>query len=235
MPALAATALMAGEDDPCRPASLTLIGGPIDTRRNPTAVNGLIADKPLAWFEHAVLSFVPFPNPGFLRRVYPGFVQLGGFMTMNLDRHVNAHLLQFSNLVKGDGDSARQHRAFYEEFMAVMDLPAEFYLQTLKTVFQDHDLPEGRMRHRGRRVDCGAIRDVALMTVEGERDDICLPGQTAAAQELCANIPAADRRHHVQPGVGHFGVFHGRRWRGEVQPRIAEMIRRVDRRRRKPS
>jgi len=225
VPALAATAVMAAMDDICQPASLTLMGGPIDTRRNPTVVNELAHSKPLSWFERTVISQVPFPNAGFMRHVYPGFMQLSGFMTMNLERHVTAHVDHFNNLVKGDCDSVRQHQKFYDEFLAVMDLPAEFYLQTVKTVFQDHALPDGTFYHRGERVDCGAIGKTALMTVEGERDDICGLGQTEAAQDLCKGIAPDQKYHYIQPGVGHYGVFNGTRWRTEIQPRIREMIR----------
>ena len=227
VPALAATAVMAMDDDPCQPASLTLMGGPIDTRRNPTKVNQLAQDKPISWFERNVISTVPFPNAGFMRRVYPGFVQLTGFMTMNLERHTQAHAKLFEDLVKGDCDSVAQHKEFYEEYLAVMDLPAEFYLQTVKTVFQDHSLPMGTMMHRGRAVDCKAIRKTAIMTVEGERDDICGLGQTEAAHDLCPNVPVDEHYYYVQPGVGHYGVFNGTRFRTEIQPRIREMIRTV--------
>ncbi len=224
VPVLAAAALMAEMDDPYRPASLTLMGGPIDTRRNPTKVNELAKARGIDWFERNVIDYVPWPNPGFMRRVYPGFIQLTGFMQMNLDRHLNAHVDLFSHLVKGDCDSAAQHRKFYDEYLAVMDLPAEFYLQTVHTVFQEHALPDRRMKYRGHRIDCAAIKD-ALMTVEGERDDICGLGQTVAAHDLCPNVPPAFRYHYVQPGVGHYGVFNGTRWRTEIQPRIREMIR----------
>ncbi len=228
VPVLAATAIMAALDDPCQPASITLMGGPIETRRNPTAVNELAASKSIAWFEQAVVTRVPFTHAGFMRRVYPGFLQLSGFMTMNLERHMTAHADLYKHLIEGDCDSVQQHRTFYDEYLAVMDLPAEFYLQTVKTVFQDHALPEGTFSHRGTKVDCRAIRKTALMTVEGERDDICGAGQTEAAHDLCSRIPAADHYHYVQPGVGHFGVFNGTRWRTEIQPRIREMIRSVD-------
>jgi poly(3-hydroxybutyrate) depolymerase len=231
VPALAAVAVMAANDDPCQPASMTLMGGPVDTRRNPTRVNKLAEEKPISWFERSVINRVPFPNAGFGRRVYPGFIQLTGFMTMNLERHTQAHMKLFENLVRGDCDSVNAHKAFYEEYLAVMDLPAEFYLQTVKTVFQDHALPNGRMMHRGRRVDCAAIRKTALMTVEGERDDICGLGQTEAAHDLCSGLAADARYAYVQPGVGHYGVFSGTRWRTEIQPRIREMIRSVQSRR----
>ncbi len=232
VPVLAATALMASRDHPAQPASLTLMGGPIDTRRNPTVVNDLAETRPMSWFEQNVISSVPFPNAGAMRRVYPGFIQLTGFMTMNLDRHRKAHWELFENLVKGDCDSVAQHRKFYDEYLSVMDLPAEFYLQTVHTVFQEHALPNGEMRHRGELVDCSAITKTALMTVEGENDDICGLGQTQAAHDLCSNVPEDEQFHYVQPGVGHYGVFNGTRWRTEIQPRIAEMIRTIDLKRR---
>ncbi len=233
VPALAATAIMAARGEAAQPASLTLMGGPIDTRRNPTKVNEVAKSRSLAWFERNVISQVPFPHAGFLRRVYPGFLQLGGFMTMNLERHVTAHLDHFNDLVRGDRDSVQQHQDFYEEFLAVMDLPAEFYLQTVRAVFQEHALPDGHLIHRGEPVDCGAIRQTALMTVEGERDDICGLGQTQAAHDLCTAIPEEDKLHYVQPGVGHYGVFNGTRWRAEIQPRIRDMIRTTETKRRR--
>lgn len=232
VPVMAAVSVMATEDDPCQPMTMTLMGGPIDTRRNPTVVNKLAGEKPMSWFEQNVISHVPFPNAGFMRRVYPGFIQLTGFMTMNLDRHRQAHWDLFDNLVKGDCDSVEQHRKFYDEYLAVMDLPAEFYLQTVRVAFQEHCLPDGRMMHRGTRVDPTAIRKTALMTVEGEKDDICGLGQTEAAQDLCVNIPIDERYHYVQSGVGHYGVFNGTRWRTEIQPRIREFIRTVEFKRR---
>ncbi len=232
VPVLAATAVMAANDDPCQPASLTLMGGPIDTRRNPTVVNNLAEKKSMEWFERSVINRVPFPNAGAMRKVYPGFIQLTGFMTMNLERHRDAHTKLYDNLVKGDCDSVRQHKEFYEEYLAVMDLPAEFYLQTIKTVFQDHALPNGTMMHRGQKVDCAAIKKTALITVEGEKDDICGLGQTEAAHDICPNIPVDERYHYVQPGVGHYGVFNGTRFRTEIQPRIREMIRTIQFKRR---
>jgi poly(3-hydroxybutyrate) depolymerase len=231
VPALVATALMAKRNMAIQPASMTLMGGPIDTRRNPTAVNKLAMGKPLSWFERNVISVVPFPQVGFMRRVYPGFVQLSGFMTMNLDRHQAAYWGMFENLVKGDCDSVQQHREFYDEYMAVMDLPAEFYLQTIRTVFQDHDLPNGTYKHRGELVDCSAIRKTAVMTVEGEKDDICGIGQTSAAHDLCPNVPTDEHFQYLQLGVGHYGVFNGTRFRTEIQPRIREMIRTIQARR----
>lgn len=234
VPVLAAVAAMADEDDPRQPASMTLMGGPIDTRRNPTVVNELAASRPLRWFERTVIHSVPPPNPGAFRHVYPGFVQLSGFMTMNLERHVDAHADLFRHLIAGDCDSVEQHQRFYDEYLSVMDLTAEFYLQTVRTVFQEHALPEGHMTHRGRRIDCRRIRRTALMTVEGELDDICGLGQTEAAHDLCSAIPAADHYHHVQPGVGHYGVFNGTRWRTQIQPRVAGMIAATESKRRRP-
>lgn len=222
---LAATALLAADDDPCQPASIVLMGSPIDTRKSPTVPNQLATSRELDWFERKVIMSVPWPHPGFLRRVYPGFLQLTGFMTMNLDRHIDAHVRLFRGLVDGDGDSTQAHRRFYDEYLAVMDMTAEFYLQTIKVVFQDHDLPDGRMRHRGGLVEPAAIRKTGLMTVEGERDDISGIGQTQAAHDICTGIPAEKRVDYVQPGVGHYGVFNGARWRTEIQPRVRDFIR----------
>ena len=227
VPVLAALAVMASANDPMQPASVTLMGGPIDTRCNPTAVNDLAQERPLSWFENNVISHVPWPNLGWMRKVYPGFVQLTGFMTMNLERHQEAHVELFNNLIKGDDESVAAHRKFYDEYLAVMDLPAQFYLQTVRIVFQDHDLPDGRLKHRGILIDCSKITKTALLTVEGENDDICGLGQTEAAHDLCSNIPTDEHFHYVQPSVGHYGVFNGRRWRNEIQPRIRDMIRAV--------
>lgn len=232
VPALAATALMASRGDQCQPASLVLMGGPIDTRRNPTKVNELAKDRALSWFESNVISAVPFPRAGFMRPVYPGFVQLTGFMQMNLERHMTAHVDLFNDLVKGDCDSVKQHQDFYEEYLAVMDLTAEFYLQTVRIVFQEHLLPDRKLYHRNELVDCSAIRRTALMTVEGEKDDICGLGQTQAAHDLCSNIAEREKVHYVQPGVGHYGVFNGTRWRTEIQPRIKEFMRTIAQKRR---
>jgi poly(3-hydroxybutyrate) depolymerase len=232
VPVLVATALMASRSDPMQPSSLTLMGGPIDTRRNETAVNKLAKARPIEWFEQNVIYRVPFPNPGYMRKVYPGFIQLTGFMQMNLERHIEAHQDLFNDLVKGDCDSVDQHQSFYEEYLAVLDLTAEFYLQTVETVFQKHLLPDGQLYHRGELVDCGAITRTALMTVEGEKDDICGLGQTEASHDLCKNVPVDEKYHYVQPGVGHYGVFNGTRWRTEIQPRIREFIRTIQFKRR---
>lgn len=226
VPVLAAVAVMEARGDELAPASMTLMGGPIDTRRNPTAVNQLAEEKDLDWFKSNVIMHVPFPHPGFMRPVYPGFLQLSGFMTMNLDRHMIAHKEFFLHLVKDDGDSAFKHREFYDEYLAVMDLTAEFYLQTVKTVFIEHALPKGEMMHRDEPVDPSAIRNVALLTVEGENDDISGLGQTAAAHDLCTNIPDHMRKHHVQEKVGHYGVFNGSRFRAEIVPMMLDFIAR---------
>lgn len=220
VPVLAAAAIMEARGDALAPSSMTLMGGPIDTRINPTAVNKLAKDKPIDWFRDNVVMPVPFPHPGFMRPVYPGFLQLSGFMSMNLDRHINAQKDFFDHLVKDDGDAAEKHRDFYDEYLAVMDMTAEFYLQTVDVVFIKHSLPKGEMMHRGERVDTTAIRKVALLTVEGENDDISGVGQTQAAQTICSNIPDHMRLHYVQPNVGHYGVFNGSRFRNEIAPRI---------------
>jgi poly(3-hydroxybutyrate) depolymerase len=224
VPVLAAVSVMEARGDAFAPATMTLMGGPIDTRRNPTAVNRLAEEKGIDWFRENVIMQVPFPNPGFMRDVYPGFLQLSGFMSMNLDRHLIAHKDFFMHLVKDDGDSAEKHRDFYDEYLAVMDLTAEFYLQTVETVFVRHDLPRGQMKHRGELVDPSAVRNVALFTVEGENDDISGLGQTQAAHDLCVNIPQEKRAHYVQPKVGHYGVFNGSRFRSEIVPRIVDFM-----------
>ena len=228
VPLIAATALMEAAGDRNAPASMTLMGGPIDTRRSPTAVNQLAQERGTQWFRRNCIHVVPFPYPGVGREVYPGFLQLSGFMAMNLDRHVNAHMDMFNHLVQGDGDSAEKHREFYDEYLAVMDLDAAYYLQTIETVFVRHLLPQGEMMHRNQPVDLTAIRKCGLMTVEGERDDISGVGQTQAAQDLCVNIPADRKFHHLQMEVGHYGVFNGSRFRKEIAPRICNFIREID-------
>jgi poly(3-hydroxybutyrate) depolymerase len=224
VPVLAAVARMEAENDPYSPHSMILMGGPIDTRINPTAVNKLAEERGTAWFRHNVITKVPFPHPGMMRDVYPGFLQLNGFVSMNLDRHLDAHKELFFNLVKGDGDSAQKHREFYDEYLAVMDLTAEFYLQTVETVFVKHALPKGEMTHRGVKVDPAAIKKCALLTIEGEKDDISGVGQTEAAHRLCVNIPADKKVHYLQLGVGHYGVFNGSRFRAEIAPRISDFV-----------
>jgi poly(3-hydroxybutyrate) depolymerase len=222
VPVMAAVALMEADKDPYVPHSMVLMGGPIDTRINSNAVNKMAETRGIDWFRSHVITKVPFPHPGFMREVYPGFLQLSGFMSMNLDRHLDAHRELFRHLVKSDGDSAQKHREFYDEYLAVMDLSAEFYLQTVDTVFIRHALPKGEMFHRGRRIDLAQIKRVALLTVEGEHDDISAVGQTEAAQRLCVNIPSENKAHYVQPAVGHYGVFNGSRFRSEIAPRIAD-------------
>ncbi|PWE18561.1 polyhydroxyalkanoate depolymerase [Marinicauda salina] len=224
-PVLAAVSLMAEDGDPARPASMTFMGSPIDARESPTVPNKLAEERPYSWFENNLIHTVPAPYPGAMRRVYPGFLQLTGFINMNFERHVDAHYKFFNHLVEGDGDSAEKHRGFYDEYLSVMDLTEEFYLQTIRDVFQEHRLARGEMVHRGRPVRPEAIADVALMTVEGEKDDISGIGQTQAAHALCAGLPDALQEDHVQDGVGHYGVFNGRRFREEIAPRMKAFMR----------
>ena len=231
VPVFAAVALMEAAGDRAIPRSMILMAGPIDTRESPTAVNRFAAGRSLNWFQRNVVTQVPWPYPGVMRMVYPGFLQLSGFMGMNFDRHVTAHRDLFHNLIRGDGDSADKHREFYDEFLAVMDLSAEYYLQTIETVFLEHKLPKGQMVHRNRLVDPSKIQKVALMTVEGEKDDISGIGQTFAAQILCTNLADSLRAHHLQPGVGHYGVFNGSRFRDEIVPKIRDFIALHQRRR----
>ncbi len=233
VPVLAAVSVMEAAGDPDVPLSMTLMGGPIDTRRNPTAVNDLAAQKGIDWFRHNVITKVPFPHPGVMRDVYPGFLQLNGFISMNLDRHMDAHRKLFEHLVRGDGDLVDKHREFYDEYLAVMDLTAEYYLQTVDQVFIKHALPKGELTHRGKLVEPSKITRVALMTVEGENDDISGLGQTEATHTLCTAIPDNRRAHYVQKGVGHYGVFNGSRFRSEIVPRISDFI--VNAANRKPS
>jgi poly(3-hydroxybutyrate) depolymerase len=228
VPVLAATSLMAQAKDPCRPLTMTLMGGPIDTTAAKTKVTALAETRPIDWFERTVISTVPPWYPGAFRRVYPGFVQLTGFMSMNLDRHVGAHMNLFRHLVRGDGESAESHRTFYDEYLSVMDLPAEFYLETVERVFQRHDFPNDRFMWRGVKVEPKAITDIGLLTIEGELDDISAPGQTAAAHNLCTGIPEAMRGRHLQAKVGHYGIFNGRRWREQIMPRVRDFIRSHD-------
>jgi poly(3-hydroxybutyrate) depolymerase len=227
VPVLAAVSLMAEAGDPATPRSMTLMAGPIDTRVNPTQVDRVATTRPLEWFELSAVHRVPAGEPGFLRRVYPGFLQLTAFVSLNAARHANAHRQLYRDLLAGDEESAEAHRRFYDDYLAVMDVPAEYYLQTIATVFQRHDLARGEMTWRGtQRIRPETIRATSLMTVEGENDDITSVGQTAAAHALCTGIPEARQCRYVQSGVGHYGVFSGRRWREEIAPRIAEFIRR---------
>jgi len=221
---LTAVAVMSEDENPCTPRSMTLMAGPIDTRRNPTKVNKLAKTKDISWFEDKMIGVVPWRYKGAGRRVYPGFVQLSAFVSMNLDKHIGAHIRQFRSLASGDTAAAQTHRAFYDEYLAVMDLPAEFYLETVKRIFMDHELPKGELHYKGRLVKPETIKKTFLFTVEGERDDICGLGQTAAALDLCANLRPLLKRHHVQTGVGHYGVFSGKRWANEIYPRVREVI-----------
>jgi poly(3-hydroxybutyrate) depolymerase len=222
VPLIAAVALMEAQDNPHLPASMTLMGGPVDTRRSPTKVNLLAQERGSEWFRRNCICTVPYSYAGVGRDVYPGFLQLTGFLAMNIDRHVSAHFDFFDHLVTGDGDSATKHREFYDEYRSVMDLTAEFYLQTIDTVFVKHALPKGEMKHRGMPVDLSAIRRVGLLTVEGENDDISGIGQTLAAQDLCRSLPQSMKANYLQEKVGHYGVFNGSRFRNGVVPRIRE-------------
>ena len=224
IPVMAAASLMAMDGNPRRPASMVLMGSPMDTARNPKQPNTLAAGRPLSWFESNVVVRVPWPNPGFMRRVYPGFLQLSGFLAMNIDRHVDAHVHQFQNLVRGDGDGSEQHRAFYDEYLAVMDLSADFYLQTIDRVFQRRLMANRAYRYRDDPVDTAAIEDIGLMTIEGEKDDITGLGQTAAAHDM-VRLPEAQRVRFVAEGVGHYGVFNGSRWRSMILPEVRSFIR----------
>ncbi len=227
VPVMAAAALMAEAKDPRQPKSLTLMGGPIDTRLSPTTPNDLAMKNSMMWFRQNVITTVPFGHPGAMRRVYPGFLQLTSFISMNFDRHVNSHMRQFEHLVKGDDDNADGHRDFYDEYLAVMDLNADYYLQTIEIVFKEHLLPRGEWVSRGRKIDPSFIES-ALMTVEGELDDISGIGQTKAAHALTPNIPGARHVHWEQPRVGHYGIFNGRKWREQIMPRVRAFIREND-------
>lgn len=225
VPVLAAVARMEAEGNPNVPRSVVLAGGPVDTRESPTAVNDVAQQRGTAWFERNVVTTVPWTQPGSGRLVYPGFMQLTGFVAMNLDRHTNAHRQLFDSLVKGDGDGAEKHRTFYDEYLAVMDLTGEFYLQTIESVFVDHHLPRGELTHRGEVVDLGQIRRVSLMTVEGEKDDITGRGQCSAALRLTTGLPDDKKFHYEATGVGHYGIFNGSRFTANILPRIAQFIR----------
>ena len=224
VPAFAAAALMSADRNPCRPKTLTMMGGPIDTRRAPTEVNTVATQRPFAWFEHNVIATVPYLYPGAGRQVYPGFLQLAGFMAMNLGEHLNSHWEMFKHLVQGDGESADASKDFYDEYRSVCDMTAEFYLQTVDAVFQRHLLPKGELMHRGRRVDPAAIRDIALLAIEGERDDISGIGQTRAALDIATRLPPKLKRYHLAKGVGHYGIFHGSKWRGRIAPLLEAWI-----------
>jgi poly(3-hydroxybutyrate) depolymerase len=224
VPAYAAAAVMSEDRHPCRPRTLTLMGGPVDTRKAPTAVNTLATQRPYAWFQRNVIATVPVLYPGNGRQVYPGFLQLAGFMTMNLGNHLTSHWEMFKHLVEGDGEGAEATKAFYDEYRAVCDMTAEFYLQTIDVVFQRHLLPKGEMMHRGRRVDPGAITDIGLLAIEGERDDISGIGQTKAALDIASHLPRKHKKYHLAAGVGHYGIFNGSKWRGKIAPVVEAWI-----------
>ncbi|MGB1540368.1 MAG: polyhydroxyalkanoate depolymerase, partial [Rickettsiales bacterium] len=228
VPVMAAVSLMNANKDPNAPRSMTLMGGPIDTRKAPTVVNRTATERELSWFDQNVVTRVPGNYPGFMRRVYPGFLQLTGFMTMNLERHIGEHLKLFNHLVQEDGDSAEAHRKFYDEYLSVADLPAEFYLQTIDVVFQRHLLPKGELEYNGQKVDPSKITKTALLTVEGELDDISGVGQTKAAQDLCSNLAPEKKKHHLQEKVGHYGIFNGRKYREFIMPVIVDFIKTHD-------
>lgn len=222
--ALAAAAIMAEDDNPAQPRSLTLMAGPVDCRINPTGVNQLANSKPIEWFDKNLVHHVPWPHRGMMRRVYPGFLQLTAFLSMNLERHKKSFQDLYQHVRDGEFEKAQIIRTFYDEYLAVNDLPGAFYLQTVEKVFQTYDLPRGELTWHGRKVDLKAIRRTALLTVEGERDDICAVGQTVAAQDLCSSIRPYMKSHHLQAGVGHYGVFSGRKWNQQIYPRVREVI-----------
>jgi poly(3-hydroxybutyrate) depolymerase len=228
VPAYAAAALMSADKHPCRPKTLTLMGGPIDTRKAPTEVNTVATERPHSWFVNNVIATVPYHYPGHGRHVYPGFLQLAGFMAMNLGDHLTSHWEMFRHLVQGDGEGAEASKDFYDEYRSVCDMTAEFYLQTVDAVFQRHALPKGELMHRGRRVDPKAIADIALLAIEGERDDISGVGQTKAALDISSRLPAKMKRYHLAKTVGHYGIFNGSKWRGQIAPVVEEWIARHD-------
>ena len=225
VPLLAAVALMNDAKDPCAPKTMTLMGGPVDTRKAPTKVNQFSKEHPMEWFENNVITRVPLNYPGFMRRVYPGFLQLAGFMSMNFERHKDSHVKLFQDLVQGDGEAAQAHRDFYNEYLAVADLPAEFYLQTIEEVFHKHSLPDGKFFHYDQRVRPDAITKTAILAIEGELDDISGLGQTKASLEIATNLAESKKKYHMAPGVGHYGIFNGRKWREQVRPVITSWIK----------
>ncbi|MES2984371.1 MAG: polyhydroxyalkanoate depolymerase [Pseudomonadota bacterium] len=224
VPLLAAVALMNEIKDPCAPRTMTLMGGPVDTRKAPTKVNQFSKEHPMEWFESNVITRVPLNYPGFTRRVYPGFLQLAGFMSMNFERHKDSHIKLFQDLVEGDGDAAQAHRNFYNEYLAVADLPAEFYLQTIEEVFHKHSLPDGQFYHYDHRVRPDAITKTAILAIEGELDDISGLGQTKAALEIATALPDSKKKYHMAAGVGHYGIFNGRKWREQIRPVITSWM-----------
>jgi poly(3-hydroxybutyrate) depolymerase len=225
VPAFAATAVMGAEKHPCRPATLTMMGGPIDTRASPTTVNNVANERPLAWFQNNVIATVPLTYPGAGRKVYPGFLQLAGFLSMNLETHLMSHFEMFKHLTVGDQESAAGTKAFYDEYLSVCDMTAEFYLQTIEQVFQEHSLPKGEFVHRGKAIDPTAIVDTALLAIEGERDDISGIGQTKAALGLAPKLPEAQKRYYLAKDCGHYGIFNGSKWRTRIAPVVEEWIR----------
>jgi poly(3-hydroxybutyrate) depolymerase len=228
VPCYAAAAVMSRDKHPARPRTLTMMGGPIDTREAPTAVNTLATQRPHSWFQRNVIATVPYPDPGAGRHVYPGFLQLAGFMSMNLGSHLTSHWEMFKHLVQGDGESADASKEFYDEYRAVCDMTEEFYLQTVDVVFQRHLLPKSEMMHRGRRVDPAAIDDVAILAIEGERDDISGIGQTKAALDISTGLAPALKHYHLAKGVGHYGIFNGSKWRDRIAPVVENWISRHD-------
>ncbi len=227
VPVMAATALMSARQDPMVPRSVTLMGGPIDTRVNPTKVNEQARNESIEWFEENIIAHVPWYYPGAMRRVCPGFIMLSGFMSLNLERHMEAHKSFYNHLIQGDESGAENHRKFYDEYLSVLDMPAEYYLQSVNTVFQRHALPKGQMMHRDEKVDLKAIEKTALLTIEGERDDISGLGQTKAAQALCKGIPEDRKMHYEQKSVGHYGIFNGSKWRKHIMPKIRDFVAEV--------
>ncbi|MES2699824.1 MAG: polyhydroxyalkanoate depolymerase [Pseudomonadota bacterium] len=225
VPAFAATAVMAADNDPFRPATLTMMGGPIDTRASPTSVNDVAMNKPLSWFQNNVIATVPLNYAGAGRKVYPGFLQLAGFISMNLESHMLSHYEMFKHLTVGDHESAEGTRKFYDEYLSVCDMTAEFYLQTIEHVFQEHSLPRGLFVHRGKAIDPAAIHDTALLAIEGERDDISGLGQTRAALDLVSHLPEAEKKYYMAAEVGHYGIFNGSKWRGIIAPVVEDWIR----------
>ena len=225
VPAFAAAAVMGANKDKCRPASLTMMGGPIDTRASPTGVNDLAMNKPLSWFQNNVIATVPFSYPGAGRRVYPGFLQVAGFISMNLMSHMMSHYEMFKHLTVGDQESADKTKEFYDEYLSHCDMTAEFYLQTIEHVFQEHTLPKGEFVHRGKAIDPNAIRDTAMLAIEGEKDDISGIGQTKAALDLAPHLPEAMKQYHLAVDVGHYGIFNGSKWRNRIAPVVEQWIR----------
>jgi len=225
VPAFAAAAIMGADKDPCRPATLTMMGGPIDTRASPTSVNDVAMERPLSWFRNHVIATVPMNYPGAGRSVYPGFLQLAGFISMNLENHMMSHYEMFKHLTMGDQESADATKKFYDEYLSVCDMTSEFYLETIDHVFQRHSLPKGEFIHRGKPIDPDAIRDTALLAIEGERDDISGIGQTRAALDLAEHLPMKKKKYHLARDVGHYGIFNGSKWRGRIAPVVEEWMR----------